>query len=127
MRLSDESRRRVLRAALRTLTLGDEKACRYVRKLTSACADKRIDGKMAKMALCTYFKKQTYAKALTAQMRVEEARLMSQRTLAAKNELVCHGCMSYTPQLTCAGCQRMAFCMGCAEYGLCFQCDAPRD
>lgn len=36
---------------------------------------------------------------------------------------ICHGCMSYNAQIKCKTCMSVHFCIGCAEYGMCWECD----
>ena len=35
---------------------------------------------------------------------------------------ICHGCCSFCAQITCPQCHNIRFCMGCVDYGVCWQC-----
>ena len=54
-----------------------------------------------------------------------ETQMMKERDDLDKDTttVLCNGCLSFHAQLKCRCCDKVRFCIGCAEYGKCGKCE----
>ena len=125
-------RRTHVLVAIKVLSLKSPVSTRFSRGVLKAVSDKKITIQQAKTSLICHFGRSRYHKAFAVALSIVSKAMLKNRrmvdgTNAKEAACACHACLSYQSQVTCLKCNKLRYCIGCADYGECLACSPVED
>lgn len=105
---------------------------RFSLGVLKALNEKKITNEQAKTSLICHFGRSRYHKAFAVALSIVSKAMLKNRrmvdgTNAKEAACACHACLSYQSQVTCLKCNKLRYCIGCADYGECLACSPIED
>ena len=125
-------RRTHVLVAIKVPSLKSPVSTRFSRGVLKAVSDKKITIQQAKTSLICHFGRSRYHKAFAVALSIVSKAMLKNRrmvdgTNAKEAACACHACLSYQSQVTCLKCNKLRYCIGCADYGECLACSPVED
>ena len=120
LRLPVGLRRQYLLLLFNTLIRKEPNSHNFITKLFKTVVKKKAQASHILPGLYAHFGRRNVIQTYMILDNHITLHLMNTRVM---NEPYCDACLSYKAILKCPCCARFCFCIGCADYGVCAQCE----